>query len=231
MAQMLAWAWHEQESVRRLATEGCRPRLPWAMALLALQADPSPILPILEQLKNDPSESVRRSVANNLNDISKDHPETVLKLLNNWQDEGNQEISWITNHALRTLLKQGHPQALELLGFPSDPALSVQNLTIEPTTLAIGEELTFSFEVVSSGQEEQKLMIDYIVYLMRANGRQTPKVFKMSKRTLAPGQGIQLHKRHSFRPITTRKYYPGAQALEIQINGRRFGRVAFELTE
>ncbi len=230
MGQMRTWAGHEQDTVRRLATEGCRPRLPWGIALPALQADPGPILPILAQLRNDPSESVRRSVANNLNDISKDHPETVVALLGDWQDEGNKEIAWITSHALRTLVKQGHPQALELLGFPADPALTVQGLAIEPDTLAIGEELTFSFEVISSGQEEQQLMIDYLVYLMRANGRQTPKVFKLSKRTLAPGQRIQLHKKHSFRPVTTRKYYPGVHALEIQINGQRFGRVVFELT-
>ncbi len=230
MAQMLAWAGHEQDSVRRLATEGCRPRLPWGIALPALQADPAPILPILSRLRNDPSESVRRSVANNLNDISKDQPETVVNLLSDWQDEGHKEIAWITNHALRTLVKQGHPQALELLGYPADPLVTVQGLGIEPATLAIGEELTLSFEVISSGQEEQNLMIDYVVYLMRANGRQTPKVFKLSKRTLAPGQHLQLRKKHSFRPVTTRKYYPGTHALELQINGRRFGRVAFELT-
>ncbi len=229
MAQMLAWTGHEQETVRRLATEGCRPRLPWGIALPALQADPSPILPILTRLKNDPSESVRRSVANNLNDISKDHPETVVELLTDWQKEGNKEIAWITSHALRTLVKKGNPQALELLGYPADPALRVSGLAVEPAKLAIGEELTFSFELISSGQEEQKLMIDYVVYLMRANGRQTPKVFKLSKRTLAPGQRIQIQKKHSFRPVTTRKYYPGEHALEIQINGRRFGRVDFEL--
>lgn len=128
MAKMLEWAQHENPGVRRLASEGCRPRLPWAMALPALKADPSPILPILEQLKDDESESVRRSVANNLNDISKDNPDVVIEVLRRWQTHDGGEIQWITNHALRTLLKKGRAEAFELLGYPSDPAIAVRNL-------------------------------------------------------------------------------------------------------
>ncbi len=233
LAQMLLWANHENPALRRLASEGCRPRLPWAIALPALQADPGPILPILETLKVDPSESVRRSVANNLNDIAKDHPRLVINMLRRWlADAGrdNAEMAWMTNHALRTLVKKGDPEALELLGYPADPTVAVKDLTVEPASVPIGGEMTISFEVVSLSQAEQKLLIDYVVYMMRANGRQTPKVFKLSKRTLAPGETIRFSKKHSFRPVTTRTYYPGDHAVEIQINGRRLGRKEFSVS-
>jgi 3-methyladenine DNA glycosylase AlkC len=227
MAQMLEWTQHESHQVRRLASEGCRPRLPWVIALPALKADPSPILPILEQLKLDESESVRRSVANNLNDISKDNPGVVVDLLREWQTHDTEEMRWITSHALRTLVKAGDPDALELLGYPSQPAILVKNLVVEPDTIAIGENVTFSFEVESTGGSPQYLMIDYVVHLMRAKGKQTPKVFKLTKRTLAPGERLHITKQHSFAPVTTRKYYAGEHAVEIQINGTSFGRGEF----
>lgn len=231
MAQMLKWAEHEDANVRRLASEGCRPRLPWGMALSALKADPSPILPILEILKLDESESVRRSVANNLNDISKDNPDIVLGILKRWQGEDREEIRWITGHALRTLVKAGHPDALELLGYPVNPAITVRNVTVEPAAIQIGERVTFRFEIESRGESPQNLMIDYVVHHVRANGRRTPKVFKLSKKTIQPGEVLVIQKEHSFRPVTTRKYYPGTHALEPKINGRVYDRVEFVLDE
>ena len=229
MAQMLEWTGHAHEGVRRLASEGCRPRLPWGIALAALKADPSPILPILERLKDDPSESVRRSVANNLNDISKDNPEVVIQVLERWQVDDTDKVRRITSHALRTLLKQGHPEALELLGYPSDPAVTVRKLTVEPHTIPMGGKVTFSFEIESLSDEPQSLMIDYAVYLMRANGKQTSKVFKLSKRTLQPGELLNITRRHSFAPVTTRKYYAGMHAVAPKINGKLFQRVEFLL--
>jgi len=231
MAQMLAWAGHEYAGVRRLASEGSRPRLPWGIRLQGLVADPAPILPILEKLKHDPEESVRRSVANNLNDISKDHPDVVLDLLRRWNaaEPGDEHIEWITNHALRTLIKAGDVQALELLGYPADPQIVVRNVRVKPQRIAIGEVVTLTYELESTGDKEQRLMVDYVVYLMRANGRQTAKVFKHKKIPLQPGQVVQIQKKQSFRPVTTRKYYPGAHAIAPQINGRLFERVDFEL--
>ncbi len=229
LAKMLEWARHKDPRVRRLASEGCRPRLPWAMALPALKADPSPILPILQVLKGDRSESVRRSVANNLNDISKDNPDMVLEVLERWQTDATDEIHRITSHALRTLVKQGHPEALELLGYPSQPAVGVRKLTVEPASIQMGETVTFSFEVASLSDQPQNLMIDYVVHLMRANGKQTPKVFKLTKKSLQPGQVLQITKQHSFAPVTTRKYYPGEHAIEPKINGRLFERAEFVL--
>jgi 3-methyladenine DNA glycosylase AlkC len=229
MAQMYAWAGHPHAGVRRLASEGCRPRLPWAMALPALKADPSPILPILERLKRDESESVRRSVANNLNDISKDNPEVVIETLRKWQERDSKEIEWITRHALRTLLKDGRPEALELLGYSAEPAVEVHGLTVAPDRIPSGGEVTFSFEISSQSSRAQRLMIDYAVHLMRANGKQTVKVFKLSKKSIQPGETIRIERKHSFRPVTTRKYYPGEHLIQPQINGKLFGRVTFEL--
>jgi len=230
MAQMLEWAQHESPRVRRLASEGCRPRLPWAMALPALKTDPASILPILERLKDDEAESVRRSVANNLNDISKDNPDLVIKVLRRWQAHDTEEIRRITSHALRTLIKAGHPDALELLGYPADPAIGVRYLTVEPKTIPLGGKMTFSFEIESLSDEPQNLLIDYVVHLVRANGRLTPKVFKLTKKTIQPGEVLQITKRHSFEPVTTRKYYPGEHAIEPKINGKLFERAVFVLS-
>jgi 3-methyladenine DNA glycosylase AlkC len=231
MAQMLVWAEHESAEVRRLASEGCRPRLPWGIRLQALVADPAPILPILERLKNDVSEPVRKSVANNLNDISKDNPGVVLDLLRRWQADATDEVRWITGHALRTLVKQGHPDALALLGYGSADEIAVHNLAVEPRAVAIGDKVTLSFDVESLASEPLNLMIDYVVYHLRANGRLSPKVFKLSKRTIEPGEVLQIARAHSFAPVTTRKYYPGEQAIEPKINGRLFGRAGFVLKE
>ncbi|MEJ2748452.1 MAG: DNA alkylation repair protein, partial [Anaerolineae bacterium] len=231
MKQMLAWSTHEHPGVRRLASEGCRPRLPWGMGLPALKADPSPILPILERLKTDESESVRRSVANNLNDISKDNPDVVITTLQRWQADDSDEIRWITSHALRTLIKQGHPAALELLGYPSGAAISIRNFVIEPKIVPFSGSLAFSFELVSESNQPQNLMIDYVIHLRRANGKQTPKVFKLAKKTIQPGETLPFRKNHSFAPVTTRTYYPGEQAIELKINGQLFNRTAFILSE
>lgn len=230
MAQMEQWAQHESPHVRRLASEGCRPRLPWAMALPALKKDPTPILPILEHLKHDSSEDVRRSVANNLNDIAKDNPQAVIDTLRRWQAESDSpEMQALVRHALRTLIKAGSPDALALLGYGAGAAVIVRNLTVAPDVIGMHGSVTFSFEVESTGSAPQGLMIDYILHLAGANGKTRAKVFKLAKVTLAPGEVIRQTKTHSFKPITTRRYYPGAHAIEIQINGAACGRVQFEV--
>ena len=231
LAQMLAWAHHPAASVRRLASEGCRPRLPWGIALPALKADPAPILPILEVLKNDPSEDVRRSVANNLNDIAKDNPAVVLDVLRRWQADSSPEMEKLTRHALRTLIKAGHPGALDLLGVRAGAEVAVRNLTVEPAAIPMGETITFSFEIESTSGDPQDLVIDYIVHLVRAKGKTSPKVFKLTRRTLAPGETIRLSRKHSFAAITTRRYYPGEHAIEIQVNGAPCARQPFLLAE
>jgi 3-methyladenine DNA glycosylase AlkC len=229
MAQMLAWASHPNADVRRLASEGCRPRLPWGMALPALQADPSPILPILEQLKNDPSEMVRRSVANNLNDITKNQPALVVDLLRRWQADGSPEMKALTSHALRTLVKAGDPAALALLGYGSTPAIAITHVVVEPAVISLGDKVVLTFDVTSTGTVPQELVIDYVVHLVRANGSRTPKVFKLSRKTIQPGETVHMRKQHSFAPVTTRRYYPGTHAIQPQVNGQAGAEAEFEV--
>ena len=217
---MLGWTNHTHPGVRRIASEGCRPRLPWGMRLTDLVADPAPILPILENLKDDDREEIRRSVANNINDISKDHPDLVVDILSKWQDPGDKDRTKLISHALRTLVKSGHPQALELLGYSSNPEVEIINISLEPQVINLGEEVIFTFEIISTGKEDQKLMIDYIVHFMRANGKQNPKVFKLSQKTINPGELIKITKKHGLKPISTRKYYPGKQTFQPQVNGK-----------
>lgn len=231
MAQMLAWAGHASPAVRRLASEGCRPRLPWAMALPALKADPAPILPILERLKQDDSEDVRRSVANNLNDIAKDNPDVTVAVLANWQAIDTPEMDGLIRHALRTLIKAGHSGALTLIGYGHDVAITVRGLSIEPPRIALGEAITFTFEIVSNADHAQDLLIDYVVYLVRSRGQRTPKVFKLTTRRIEPGETIALTRRHSFQPVTTRRYYPGTHAIAIQVNGAELARQDFDIAE
>ncbi|MFN8372637.1 MAG: DNA alkylation repair protein [Anaerolineae bacterium] len=229
MAQMLAWTGHSSHHVRRLASEGCRPRLPWAMALPALKADPTPILPILEQLKADESDYVRRSAANNLNDIAKDHPQFVIDTLRRWQAHDTPAMHALIRHALRTLIKQGSAEALALVGYGGESAVVVTDLQVEPQSVPLGGEMTLSFTLENHSAEPQNLLIDYVVYHLRANGQQTPKVFKLTKSQLAPGQTLRLRKKHSFRPITTRVYYAGEHAAAVQINGVLSERIPFTL--
>ena len=227
MQQMASWSQHPEFNVRRLASEGCRPRLPWAMRVPALIRDPALILPILERLKADEAETVRRSVANNLNDIAKDHPAVVIDLLQRWQLAATPEVRWVINHALRSLVKQGHNEALTLLGYGAAPQVIVRNLMIEPAVIPLGGAASFSFEISAQSDQPQDLVIDYVLHYQKANGKLAPKVFKLSKVTLQPGQVVTLRKTVSFRPITTRTYYPGAHTIAPQINGVLYPAIPF----
>jgi 3-methyladenine DNA glycosylase AlkC len=227
--RMLKWAEHPHPGVRRLASEGCRPRLPWGLRLKDLVADPSPVLPILEKLKDDNREEIRRSVANNINDISKDHPDLAVKILTDWQDPEKINRTRLIKHALRSLIKAGHPGALGLLGFSSEPEIKIKNIRLEPEQIKLGGEVQFSFEIHSKSNEEQKLMVDYMVHFLKASGKHSPKVFKLKQITLQPGEKITINRKHGIKPITTRKYYPGIQYFQPQVNGKKFGRVKMNL--
>ena len=223
LEQMKKWAVHENCHVRRLASEGSRPLLPWAMRLNEFVKNPAPVIEILELMKNSPERYVERSVANNLNDISKHHPQLVTDLLSKWQKE---KISpWLISHALRTLFKKGNPEALKLNGFDPEAKIEVSDLEFVKSQIKLGESIEFSFKIVSEGP--QKLMIDYIVHHMKANGKTSPKVFKLAKKTISGEETVI--KKHSIREITTRKYYPGSHLLQIQINGKVYAESSFEL--
>ncbi len=218
MAQMLVWSTHRDDKIRRFASEGCRPRLPWAMAIPELKRSPAPILPILEQLKNDPSEFVRRSVANNLNDIAKDHPALVIKIAKKWMGK-TAETDKIARHGCRSLLKQAHPEALHLFGTASGINCSISNLALATTTIKIGDTLPFSFSLVLNEQKPAKLRIEFALHFMKANGKQNKKIFKIAENTYPAGKICFFSRKLSFKDLSTRKHYPGRHRLAIIING------------
>lgn len=229
LATLREWARDPDPRVRRLVSEGTRPRLPWGMRLRKFVKDPRPVIALIEPLKDDPELFVRRSVANNLNDIAKDHPDLAVATLRRWRRNRNPETQWVVKHALRTLLKQGHPEALALLGYARGARVRVAGLRTQPARLRMGGAVTVTFTMHSEAAKPQPVMIDYVVHHVKANGATRPKVFKLAKMTLGPKQALTLTKRHSFRPIGIRPYYPGRHAIEIQVNGRLCGRADFEL--
>jgi 3-methyladenine DNA glycosylase AlkC len=227
--QLWTWAQSDDWRVRRLASEGSRPRLPWGKGVSALKEDPAPILPILATLRSDPSEVVRRSVANNLNDISKDHPDLVVEVLSSWQD-GSPEIEALTKHALRTLLKRGHPGAMSVLGFPADPEIEVRIFDVQPATVPIGGSVQLNCVIESIGSDPQSLMIDYAVEFQNRSGRGTRKVFRGKVVELDTGESTDLRRKISLVPLSTREILSGTHAVEVQVNGRVCGRAEFQVT-
>jgi len=228
MDRMLLWASHEDHHVRRLASEGCRPRLPWAMALEIFKTDPSPIWPILEQLKRDSSVYVQKSVANNLNDISKDHPELVKQLAHDWYGE-NPQTDWIVKHGCRGLLRKGDPDMLALFGFTLSPDVTISGLSLEKETLAIGQSLSFSFSIRGNSSLSQRLRVEYAIDFVKANGTTSKKLFKITEYN--DGQGERQYVRtHHFKDLTTRKHYPGKHRLAVLINGKELASTDFFVT-
>jgi 3-methyladenine DNA glycosylase AlkC len=228
--QMVEWARSDDEAVRRLASEGYRPRLPWGMGVPALKKDPSPILPVLELLHDDPSETVRRSVANNLNDISKDHPGTVLVTLADWEGDTPKAVA-LRKHALRTLLKKGDPGALELLGFSKDAPVAVAGIVVSPETARIGEHVFVEFQIVSTGATPQPVMVDYAVVFQNRSGTGSRKVFKGRVEELDAGGSLELRRKVSLRPMSTREIFPGRHIVEVQVNGVVRATAAFDVVE
>jgi 3-methyladenine DNA glycosylase AlkC len=228
LQQMKEWATDTDPALRRLASEGTRPRLPWGLALKQYQADPRPIVPLLAGLSHDPSEDVRRSVANSLNDIAKDHPDFLVELLDTWQD-GSDEISEITGHGLRLLLKRGHDGALRLLGFHPNPAVLVEHLAVDPATVAVGGKVSVTFVVRSTADHSQAVMIDGVVHYPRPTGTGS-KVFKWKTTDLADGETLPMKRSVNLQQMSTRRIYPGTHACEVQVNGARLARIEFEVT-
>jgi 3-methyladenine DNA glycosylase AlkC len=229
MRQMLQWSKHESLHVRRLSSEGCRPRLPWAMALPALKKDPAAILPILENLKDDPSEFVRKSVANNLNDIAKDNPDTVLGIVKRWQGT-SPRTDWIIKHGSRTLLRKAHPQALKIFGLVVSDKIVVDKLKIVSKSIGIGETLHFTFNLTNTGNKPVKLRVEYGIDYMKSNGKANRKLFKITENTYQPGQVYTFKRTQSFRNLTTRKHYAGQHVLSVVINGQELADKKFVVT-
>jgi 3-methyladenine DNA glycosylase AlkC len=227
LSRLEEWAQDSSVHVRRLVSEGTRPRLPWAQRLKKFQNDPRPIMPLLKQLRDDPELYVRRSVANNLNDIGKDNPEFLIETLRDWKQLGWQHGEWITRHALRTAVKRGEKGALKLLGVGAAPGVKLAQKRLTPRKVKIGETLKIEFTLRSTKRSAQQLMVDLQIDFVKASGKSSPKVFKMRNIELPAGKSVMLGKTISFRPMTTRKLYPGVHNVHVILNGRRFaiGRV------
>lgn len=228
LATMMRWSGSADEHVRRLASEGARPRLPWAGRVPALKADPTLAAPILEVLKADPSLYVRKSVANHLNDIAKDRPDWLLDRLAEWpQDDAR--TAWIIRHALRTLIKQGDPRALALIGVGHGAAVSVRDFGIAPPAVHLGDRIAITANLASDSSENQRLVVDYRVHYARAGGKSAAKVFKLKTFELAAGETASLAISQTIRDFSTRRHRPGRHAVELIVNGQVMATAAFDI--
>jgi 3-methyladenine DNA glycosylase AlkC len=219
LARLREWTRDPDVHVRRLVSEGTRPRLPWAPRLRAFQKDPRPVLELLELLKDDPELYVRRSVANNLNDIGKDHPELLFETCKRWLIDAPPEREKLVKHALRSAVKRAEPGALRVLGYGRGPAARVSKVKITPRRPAIGESVHLAFELVSTAPRKQSLLVDYRVHFVKADGSTRPKVFKLKEIELPPGTTAPMSAKISLRQMTTRKHFPGRHTIDIIING------------
>ncbi|HFZ6229700.1 TPA: DNA alkylation repair protein [Clostridioides difficile] len=226
MAQMRKWSKHKSEHVRRLASEGCRPQLPWGQAISKFKKDPTPVLPILEQLKTDTSTYVQKSVANNLNDISKTHPDLVISIAKDWYGK-NKSTNWIVKHGCRTLLKKGNRDVLALFGYDDTTSINIQDFTLETTSIYIGEDLTFSFNILA--KKATKTRLEYGIDYIKSNGKRNRKIFKISEVSLKENEKKSYMKKHSFADVSVRKHYPGIHSIAIIINGIEKDKLDFEL--
>ena len=226
MAQMYAWSKHKNEHIRRLACEGCRPSLPWGQALVKYKKDPTLILPILEQLKTDPSLYVRKSVANNLNDISKTHPDLVAKFAKNWYGK-NEYTDWIVKHGCRTLLKKGNRDVLAIFGYNDVTSIDIYDFALDKMSISIGEDFTFLFAIFT--KKATKVRLEYGIDYIKSNGKRNRKIFQISEISLKENEKKYYTKKHSFEDLTTRKHYPGIHSIVLIVNGIEREKLDFEL--
>lgn len=226
--KMEEWSTDKNHHVRRLASEGSRPRLPWSFKLDRVIKDPALTRNILSNLQADPELYVRKSVANHLNDISKEHPEYMIEVVSGWNKK-NPHTAWIIKHASRTLIKKGHAGSLAVFDFEKNPKLRVEKLQVTKR-LKLGEQLQFSFDLVSEKKSPQKLVVDYIIHYVKKNGEHSAKVFKLKEVNLLPARHLSISSKQLIRDFTTRKHFGGRHLLEIQVNGRIYARTHFDLT-
>jgi 3-methyladenine DNA glycosylase AlkC len=226
LKQLHEWCEHDNEHVRRLVSEGSRPRLPWGFQLKAFVESPDLTFPLLEKLKNDSSDYVRLSVSNHLNDISKDHPDYLQEKLQDWMELENPQRMRLIKHACRTLIKQGHQPTLSMLGY--DPLkLNNVSLDLQCSVVQYGEAL--SFDVSFDGPKGKDIIVDYAIHFQKANGSTSPKVFKWKVGKINNKGQLNAKKNHTIKPITTRKYYNGDHQLEILVNGQSIALMPFIL--
>ena len=224
------WTADPSPHVRRLVSEGTRPRLPWAPRLRAFQDDPGPVIELLELLKDDPEEYVRRSVANNLNDIAKDHPDVVVRIAERWWQDGDANRRRLIRHGLRTLIKQAHPGALAVLGYDASSAARVASVRITPERVSIGDSVRIEVDLDNPSDAAAGALADLVVHFVKANGSTAPKVFKGGEFDVDAGRSITFRKTISLKQHSTRTHYPGMHRVEIQLNGQTVEGGEFELS-
>jgi len=229
METLERWCSDPNQHVRRLVSEGTRPRLPLAGRIPRFQNDPRPVIKLLDRLVDDESLYVRRSVANNINDIAKDNPEIAIAALKRWNKQSSKEIRWVVKHAARSLIKGGHPEALELFGIDTNANIKVSPIRFDKKGYRLNDTLEFSFQIVSCEKKAAKLIVDYVIDYVKANGRHREKVFKLRELTIRPGETVRISKRHLLRDTSGRTHYAGPHKMELQINGKRFARNSFPL--
>jgi 3-methyladenine DNA glycosylase AlkC len=229
LKRMKSWVKDDDVNVRRLVSEGLRPRLPWAQRLPMFIESPEPVINLLEQLKNDEELYVRRSVSNCLNDISKDNPDIVLDTVTEWSQDTSKEMKQLIRHACRTLIKQGHPRVFPILGYSENPRVTISKFGTVSDSVALGEDIIVEASLMSESNRDQKLVVDYIIHHVKANGKTSPKVYKWTTVDLAAGENIIIRKTHKFRPVTVRKYYAGEHYIELLINGGTKQKLNFDL--
>ena len=227
-ATLRQWAEDPSPHVRRLVSEGSRPRLPWGLQLKGLIADPSPTLPLLRVLQDDASNYVRRSVANHLNDIAKDHPALLASWVEEHLRDASPERRALLRHASRTLIKRGDPRVLAAWGLGRRLKGSVA-LRLSAKRVTVGATLGLELTLTSTSPHTQKLVIDYAVHHLKANGQTSPKVFKGWVIDLSPHERKLLTKSHSLRLITTRRYHAGRHEIDIRVNGEVLASAEFDL--
>ena len=225
---MEQWAADADPHVRRLASEGSRPRLPWSFKLDEVIKHPESTSVILNKLKADPELYVRKSVANHLNDLSKDNPDYMLRVLKGW-DSSNPSTAWIIRHASRSLIKKGNANSLSVFNYEKNPAVAVNKMTLNKK-VKLGDELVFSFDLSSKKKKSQKLVVDYIIHYCKKGGGLSPKVFKLKDLTLEGGTKQSISKKQRLQDFTTRKHYPGRHQLQLQVNGKIVYTGYFHLT-
>jgi 3-methyladenine DNA glycosylase AlkC len=224
--QMLKWSTHPDEHIRRLASEGSRPRLPWGQSVPSIKANPKMTLPILNNLKEDDSLYVRKSVANHLNDISYTHPDMVLDIANEWYGK-QKHTDWIIKHACRALLKKGNQRALLLFGYEDDPSIEVNDFKLDKDCISIGESIHFSFTITS--KNEKLVRVEYAIDYVKSKGQRSKKVFMISTLKMNSNETKTFSKKQSFKELTTRKHYLGIHTLSIIINGIVKASLDFEI--
>lgn len=230
MKQMTKWALHSNEHVRRLASEGCRPRLPWAEALPLFKANPEPVLSILNLLKEDRSLYVRKSVANNLNDISKDHPDMILKTARTWLGISS-DADWIVRRGCRTLIKNTNPDIMTLFGYVLDPkVISNAKISSSPESVSLGEQSEFTYTITLELKEETNLRIEYAIDFVKSNGQGSRKAFHISDKTVTGKTTLTGVKRYKWHDLTTRRHYAGHHHIVLLVNGIEVAKTAVTLS-